>query len=132
MNLKQEKAYEADVSLLDGKGTPNHGGGKNGRYWHIYFKGQRAGKVYINWVNSKSETQGYPSITIEINKKYQGIGIGSVSFRRACELSNYDKVYAETRKSNIALLKVAAKAGFVSLKDQTSSQVKMVWTRSSS
>lgn len=125
---KKEKILESDVELIEGKGTKKHGGGKRGYYWHVYYKGKRAGRVYINWVEPKSGT-GFASITVELNQNSRGKGIGTVCFQRACELSRYDEVFAEMRKSNIASQIAAKRGGFKPVKGYKGGQMRMVWRR---
>lgn len=116
------------IELKQGKGTPNHGGGKGGYYWHIYYGDERAGRVYIN-LHSPDDSKPYASITIELNKTHLGMGIGRICFAQACELSEYNEVYAEMRKNNIAAQKAAEYAGFKIVGKTKSSQIKMVWKR---
>lgn len=126
---KKKKGNSSDVELIEGTGSKTHGGGKEGHYWHIYYKETRAGRVYINWIEDEDNELGHAAITIELNQNFRGRGIGSICFRKACELSQYDTVYAEMRKNNIASQKAATRAGFKLVNDYKGRQIKMVWMR---
>jgi RimJ/RimL family protein N-acetyltransferase len=128
MQIAKQKAFDGDIELIEGEVSKKHSGGKNLQYWHIYYKDKRAGRVYIKWVPSQTE-EGYASITVELNKDKRGIGIGTICFQRACELSRYDIVFAEIRKGNIASKKAASRAGFQFLEGYQGSQIKMIWLR---
>ena len=90
-----------DIVLIEGKQNQ-----KNLKYWHIYYQTLRVGKVFIAVIREKA------MITVEINKKYQGMGIGRAAFRKASELSQFDEVFALIRKSNAASIKAVQFAGF--------------------
>lgn len=109
-----------DVKLVLGKGTKDRGAG--GFYWHIYSGEERCGHVYINPGEK-------PSISIELNQKSRGKGIGRIAYRLAVEESNYPKVWAHMRKNNIASKKAAECAGFVVVENPEDRQLNMVWER---
>ncbi|MBK7918047.1 MAG: GNAT family N-acetyltransferase [Chloroflexi bacterium] len=127
MKTPTDKVKESDIELVQGKGTKGSGGSAGGYYWHVYCKDKRVGRVYINLVTHESGKE-YASITVELNQDSRGRGIGAICFRRACELSGYNKVYAEMRKSNIASQKAAARAGFSPAKGYKGPQLLMVWS----
>ena len=120
---KGDRVKEEDVILKRGKGSPKSGGMPNGFFWHIYHKEERAGKVYINY----DKNNKYAEIQIFINQKSQGKGIGCVAYKKACELSQYEVVYATIKKSNIASLKAAFAAGFRIIPSK-SNQIQMMWS----
>ena len=116
-----------DVSLKEGKGTKQSGGGKGGHYWHIFAGEQKAGKVFINLTGSES-TSPQASLQIFLSKAFQGKHIGRYAYQIACETSAYDTIYAHIRKGNAASIKAAAAAGFQEVKD-ASKQMLMRWVR---
>jgi RimJ/RimL family protein N-acetyltransferase len=95
------RVFVQDVVLKEGKLNQ-----KKEQYWHVYYSFKRVGKVFIK------ESQEKPMITVEINQHSQGIGIGRATFRKACELSQFDKVYALIRKNNVSSIKAIKFAGF--------------------
>lgn len=124
---KKTKAPDSELQLIEGKGTNKLLGDSGGRYWHIYYHGERVGRVYISLVKNEAELQ--PFITVEINQKSRGVGIGTLVFRTASESSNYDRVFAEMRKSNVASQIAASRAGFVPDPTYTGNQLRLVWER---
>ncbi|MEZ4850667.1 MAG: GNAT family N-acetyltransferase [Bacteroidia bacterium] len=124
----KEKVLEKDITLLPGKGSKNSVKGPGSFYWHIFHKNQRVGRVYINKATKDSE-EAYGVITIEINQKDRSRGIGSIAYKKACELSEYSEVLAEMRKTNKASRIAAERAGFQIKKDQKGGQLKMIWKK---
>ncbi|NOU99481.1 GNAT family N-acetyltransferase [Paenibacillus planticolens] len=110
----KSKARESEVSLVPGKKE---------NYWHIYYIDNRAGHVVIE----KKSKETFPLITVMLNKKNQGKGIGTIAFRRACELSTYQIIYANISKKNIASLVAAERAGFKIVKISRSGQLVLRW-----
>lgn len=112
------KAYfgEDDVEIKKGKGSAKTGGGKGGYFWWVYTTDakaeKKAGKVYINFINEDPVGE-HASIQIFLNKASQGKHIGRWAYKKACEASSYDLVYAHIRKSNLASIRAAEAAGFV-------------------
>lgn len=92
--------------------------GRSG-FWHIYNNQIHAGKAYVD------ENQ---HVTVLINKKQQNKGIGSIAFRLAAELSPYNNVYADVRKSNIPSKHALLNAGYQQITSENS-QDKFKWTR---
>jgi len=120
-----ERVKSAEVILKLGKGGKNTGGGKCVFFWHVYYNDKRVGKVFINYDYNKQEAY----IQIFINKVDQGKGIGRIAYKKACEESGYNKVFAIIRKNNIASIKAAETAGFVKISSTKCGQLKMVWNR---
>lgn len=119
---------EEDVELIEGGGTPTSGGGPGGHYWHIRQGTERVGRVYINLSELAPGTQ-HPSITVEINQKSRGRGIGSVAFRRAAELSGHKAVYATVRKGNTASRIALERAGYRPVQGWEGTELYLVWKR---
>lgn len=118
------------IRLVQGKGSKGKGGDLGGFYWHIYISDTRAGFVFINWID-ESPFGEHASIQIKINTKLQNLGIGRVAYRLACEESNYDRVFAHMRKSNVASKLSAEAAGFQVIENSEIPQLAMVWNRPS-
>ncbi|WP_027360059.1 GNAT family N-acetyltransferase [Desulforegula conservatrix] len=112
------------ITLIKGKGSPKNGGMLGGFFWHIFHQDVRAGKIFINF-NKDTEKA---DIKIFINQKSQGKGIGKVAYKKACEESNYSKIYASMRKDNIASIRAAVAAGFEEI-PSTSGQMSMLWQK---
>lgn len=127
------KAYcdEEDIELKTGKGSAKTGGGNGGRFWWIfattYGEKKKVGKVYINFVEADPIGE-YASIQIFLNKASQGKHIGRWAYKKACEDSPYDTVYAHIRKNNAASIKAAEAAGFIQCYPKAP-QVIMKWMR---
>jgi hypothetical protein len=119
-------ADPADIVLKQGKGTKDHGGGEGGFYWRILYQQKPAGRAFINLIDEEPIGE-HPSLQIFLNKKSQGKHIGRHVYRKACELSSYDKVYAHMSKSNIASRKAAEVAGFEVF--STVKQLVLRWVR---
>jgi len=122
----EPRASEEDVELVEGKGGPGTGGGPRGHYWHIRYRQDRAGRVYINYHETESG-ELRPSIMVGLNEKSRGRGVGTIAFRRACELSQYDEVYASVRKSNIASRNALQRAGFKPVEGWEGTGLYLVW-----
>lgn len=123
----EPRAKDEDITLVEGKSTKLSNSDYS-HYWHIFFQDQRAGRVYITSVISDDKaTQG--AITVEINKQLRGLGIGTIVFRRAAELSQYDEVVADIRKSNMASRIAAERAGFKEIDNRKGTGLKMIWHR---
>lgn len=118
----------ADVRLERGAGGAGRGGGPGGAYWHVYVGPTRAGNVYINVIDEPPVGE-HASIQIQINKAWQGRGVGRTAYGLACEASDHDQIYAHMRKSNIGSRKAAEHAGFVVVDRIATPQLLMVWTR---
>jgi hypothetical protein len=117
-----------DVTLIPTKGTGGRGGGAGGEAWRIEVDGQRAGIVFINLIDEPPVGE-HASIQIYLNKPSQGRRIGRVAYRKACEASRYDVVYAHIRKSNHASRRAAEEAGFKQDARPGATQLLMVWRR---
>ncbi|GLR45823.1 hypothetical protein GCM10007880_63410 [Mesorhizobium amorphae] len=116
------------VLLSRTKGTPDRGGGPGGEAWKIEVGGQRAGIVFINQIDEPPVGR-HASIQIYLNKPNQGRHIGRVAYRKACEASSYDEIYAHMRKSNLASRRAAEEAGFEVDLRPGAAQLLMRWTR---
>jgi RimJ/RimL family protein N-acetyltransferase len=99
------------VQLVRMRGTPGRGGGAGGEAWRVDANGERAGVVFINMIDEPPIGR-HASIQIYLNAANQGRKIGRVAYRKACEASAYDLIYAHMRKSNIASRRAAEEAGF--------------------
>lgn len=118
-----------DIKIVSNRGTKNRGGGPGGESWIIYAEDKRAGTVFINYVN-ESIIGPHPSLQIFLNRISQGRRIGRVAYRLACESSQYDKIYAHTKKSNIPSWRAAKEAGFVDVTPLSYTQLILLWSRS--
>lgn len=125
-----EPVQPDQVVLIETKGTPNRGGGPGGEAWRIEVAGHRAGVVFINRID-EPPVGPHASIQIYLNKPSQGQRIGRVAYRKACETSRYDVIYAHMRKSNHASRRAAEEAGFIEDDRPGHSQLLMVWRRPS-
>jgi RimJ/RimL family protein N-acetyltransferase len=105
-------AFTAEqIQIKRTKGTPGRGGGPGGEAWRIEADGKRAGVVFINR-SDEPPIGPHASVQIYLNVPHQGRKIGRVAYRKACEASAYDVIYAHMRKSNIASRRAAEEAGF--------------------
>jgi len=125
-----EKVEPESVRLVRGRGTAARGGGAGGAYWHIYVGEQRAGFVFINVIDL-APFGAHASINIQVNRAWQGRGIGSIAYRSACSSSEHDVVLAHMRKSNVASRRAALRAGFAEVEGDAGSQLTMCWSRAS-
>lgn len=100
------------VTLTRTKGTPGRGGGRGGEAWRIDAEGKRAGVIFINVIDEPPIGR-HASVQIYLNAASQGRHIGRIAYRKACEASEHDLIYAHMRKSNIASRRAAEDAGFV-------------------
>ena len=123
------KVSPGQVELVPTKGTAGKGGGPGGHSWVIMAAGERAGVIYINWIDEPPVGE-HASIQIYLNKKSQGRGVGRVAYRMASEASRYDVIYAHMRKSNIASRRAAEEAGYVDASPPGFTQLIMKWERS--
>lgn len=123
-----EKVSPADVQLVPTKGTRGKGGGPGGHSWVIMAGGERAGVIYINFIDEPPVGK-HASIQIFLNQKSQGRGVGRVAYRMASEASRYDEVYAHMRKANVASRRAAAEAGYVDVSPHGFTQLIMRWKR---
>lgn len=116
------------VTLVPTKGTMKRGGGPGGQAWRIEVGGKRAGIVFINFID-EPPLGPHASIQIFLNAASQGRQIGRAGYRKACEASQYDEIYAHMRKSNVASARAAAAAGFVDATPKGAIQKTMCWRR---
>lgn len=122
------KATEEEIELREGRGGRDTGGSEGGHHWGVFWNDKRAGKVYINLIESELLGQ-HPSLQIYLNKKSQGKGIGRIAYRMACEMSRYDTIYAYMAKKNIASRRATLAAGFVRIMADAVPQILMQWDR---
>lgn len=122
------KVSPAEVELVPTKGTPGKGGGPGGHSWVIMAGGDRAGVIYINFIDEPPLGK-HASIQIFLNQKSQGRGVGRVAYRLASEASQYDDVYAHMRKANVASRRAAEEAGYVDVSPPGFTQLIMKWKR---
>jgi hypothetical protein len=116
------------VRLERGTGSPGHGGGHGGQYWHVFEAGRRAGR---GWINQTDDPTLGPdaSLTIELNQSCRNRGIGRLAYRLAAEASGYDEIWLHMRKSNIASRKAPEHAGFLIVDIPGQRQLTMRWRR---
>ena len=88
----------------------------------------RAGNVFINVID-EPPIGSHASIQIQINKNWQGRGVGKRAYLLASEASEHDVVYAHMRKSNLASAKAAEHAGYKSVDGLDVRQRLLVWER---
>ncbi|MEZ5959783.1 MAG: GNAT family protein [Hyphomonadaceae bacterium] len=110
------------------KGTPGRGGGAGGEAWRIEVAGKRAGVIFINLID-QAPIGRHASIQIYLNAASQGRHIGRTAYRKACEASQYDAIYAHMRKSNTASRRAAEEAGFSDATPPGEAQCVMLWRR---
>jgi len=115
------------VSLVPGRTTKVKGGKR--LYWHIYHLEKRSGHVSIDCCEKQGNVAD-ASINVQLNQQSRSRGIGTVAFRRACELSGLPEVLASIRKSNVASRIAAKRAGFGALHDEPTGELLMIWKRS--
>jgi hypothetical protein len=116
------------VHLVQLAGTPGKGAGSGGEKWRIDYQGKRAGEVFINVIDD--ELLGtHASVQIFLNLKSQGLGIGRIGYKKACELSQHAVIYAHMRKSNLASRKAAEAAGFKDATPTGAVQLVLRWQR---
>lgn len=118
----------SDVSLESVKGTPGRGGRPWGEAWRIEVCGQRAGVIFINFIN-EPPIGPHASIQIYLNQKSQGRHIGRTAYKLACKLSRFEVIYAHMRKSNVASRRAAEEAGFVDATPPGHLQLIMIYRR---
>lgn len=117
------------VELVRIKGTPGRGGGREGEAWRVERDGVRAGIIFIN-VIEEPPIGRHASIQIFLNRASQGRGIGRIAYRKACEESGHDPIYAHMRRSNVASRRAAEAAGFRDVTPDRHAQLIMMKTRS--
>lgn len=120
----------AAVFLVRTKGSPGRGGDPGGESWRIDADGKRAGIIFINLID-EPPIGVHPSVQIYLNTASQGRRIGRIAYRRACEESAYDQIFAHMRKSNIASRRAAEEAGFIDVTPPGHIQLIMQWQRPS-
>ena len=125
---KEPRARRDEVSLVEGRSTKPK---SFRRYWHVFYNGRPAGRVFIVVQKPDSEDDPDASITVELNEASRGRGIGTLAFRKASELSGFKKVYATMRKSNIASRIAATRAGFRSPRSEPGKELVLVWRQKS-
>lgn len=124
MRSLEPRAGDADVELVPATSRRRTFGA--GRYyWHIYHGGKRAGQVCV----VQATADCHASITVELNLKSRGRGIGTIAFRRAAELSGYSTVYASLRKGNTASRIALERAGYHPQEERAGAELCMVWRR---
>lgn len=122
-------AFTAEqIQLVRTKGTVNRGGGRGGESWRIEADGKRAGVVFINQID-EPPIGPHASIQIYLNVPHQGRKIGRVAYRKACEASAHDTIFAHMRKSNTASRRAAEEAGFKDVTPPDGSQLLMMRRR---
>jgi RimJ/RimL family protein N-acetyltransferase len=97
-------------------------------YWHIRVDASEVGHAYVDIIPAEGRDQR-ASVTVLLNAKSRGLGIGTIAFRRAAELSGCDKVYAIIAKLNVASRVAAQRAGYQPIPDQPSGQLTLIWEK---
>lgn len=121
-----ERASPSDIVLKPGIGSAHSAKQVIIFFWHIFWKGTRAGKVYIAEPKSDDEI-GRRYVTVMLNKPMQGRGIGAIAFAQACKLSGLPTVYAVARRSHVASQSALKKAGFVPIERNASGEDILRW-----
>lgn len=126
--VRRPLATPADVRLEEGSGSSGHGGGRTGKFWHVFIEDGRAGRA---WINERRFPDGasYAALTIELNEAVRGRGIGRVTYALAAEASGHDVVWLHMRRSNVASRRAAEYAGFQVVDAPTDPQLVMRWNR---
>jgi len=119
---------ENTVQLKKGRGSRKTGGGDGGYFWWIHCCENKVGRVFINFIDDEKPIGNHASIQVFLNKSSQGKHIGRWAYKKACEQSCYDEVYAHIGKGNKASIKSAEAAGFLRCFPQER-QVVMKWVR---
>jgi RimJ/RimL family protein N-acetyltransferase len=117
-----------DIDLVRTRGTKARGGGQGGEAWRIDAEGKRAGVIFINMID-EVPIGLHASIQIYLNAASQGRHIGRIAYRKACDASAHDVIYAHMRKSNTASRRAAEEAGFVEATPKGDPQLIMVRRR---
>lgn len=138
--MAKDPVDSASIRLEQGKGSTGRsrargrpasrarGGGRGGKYWHIYVGEERVGNVFVNVVD-RPPLGEHVELEIQINEAHQGRGIGKVAYRLASEDSGHDVVYARMSKKNVASRKAAEAAGYEIVVDDRIRQLLMRWSR---
>lgn len=124
----REPVAPEDVSLREGKGSPNRGAGPGGEYWHVQVSGRRVGYVYVNVIDEPPIGQ-HASLQIQIAKAWQGRGVGRVAYALAVKASHHFIIYLHMRRSNVASARAAECAGFREYVDPEIRQHVMISTK---
>lgn len=95
-------------------------------FWHLFVGDRRVGKAYMNIY---TDHRSGAFVTVMINKDAQGRGIGTEAFKRACDHSGFDVVYAEVRRNNKASQLALRRAGFTEFSRNASGEDILVWRR---
>src|SRR5437762_3534052 len=82
---KDRRLSPNEVSFEPGITKHLEGGGRR-LYWHIRVGGVEVGHAYIDVVPDAVGDE-LSSITVMLNAKSRGLGIGTIAFRRVAELS---------------------------------------------
>lgn len=122
----EPKATSEQVDLVEGNArNSGHKGSRYVKYWHIFFDKQRVGRVYIT--KNVNDGKDYFAITVEINQKFRGRGIGTIVFRQAAEQSGVTEIVAEVRRSNIASIIAVSRANYKEEPDTPGKPLRFVW-----
>lgn len=98
-------------------------------FWHLFVGDRRVGKAYMSVY---TDYRSGAFVTVMVNKDAQGRGIGTETFKRACDESGFDIVYAEVRRNNKLSQRALRRAGFTEFARNASGEDILVWRRSMS
>jgi hypothetical protein len=98
------------------------------RYWHVQVDEEKVGRAYID-LGDIGDGMLRHTITVLINQKWRGRGIGRFAFGAACRLSGYARVYGIARKSNVASVQAMAAAEFHRVEEFEGAELLYVWER---
>ena len=103
------KVKEGDVRLIQR-------GSKRARFWWIYIKDNRVGRVYIEQLRGNNHTPPYMKkfacITMIVDKRWKGRHVGRWAYKKAVWKSELNTVYTIMRKSDRTNIAAAKAAGF--------------------
>lgn len=118
--VSQQLALVAKTNRRRSADEPN-------QFWHLFVGDRRVGKAYMSIY---TDHRNGAFVTVMINKDAQGRGIGTEAFKRACEESGFDVVYAEVRRNNKPSQRALRRAGFTEFARNASGEDILVWRRS--
>lgn len=116
----QQIALVAKTNRRRNADNPSH-------FWHLFVGDRRVGKAYMSIY---TDHRNGAFVTVMINKNAQGRGIGTEVFKRVCEESGFDVVYAEVRRNNKPSQRALRRAGFTEFARNASGEDILVWRRS--
>jgi RimJ/RimL family protein N-acetyltransferase len=125
---RMERRIRTDEVIFQAGTTKNLTSGGNRLYWHIRVADSEVGHAYIDVIPDLSGDE-YASITVMLNAKSRGLGIGTIAFRRIAELSGCHRVDATIAKQNVASHIAAQRAGYRLVHEQPNGQLALMWEK---